>query len=976
MDRDRFRQVDALFDAALDVEPNDRAAFLQEACAGDAALVASVQRLLAAHDRSAAFMQASVVKLAPELLEDVPAPGVPDRVGPFRIGRELGHGGMGVVYLAERDDGQVEQRVALKLARHGGGGEILVRRFLEERRILALLEHPGIARLIDAGVTGDGLPYFAMELVEGIPIDAYCDGRRLGIDARLALLSATCDAVQYAHEHFVIHRDLKPTNVLVREDGQIKLLDFGIAKLLDPLRQDERADTRTGMLALTPEYAAPEQVRGEPVSAATDTYALGVLLYVLLTGRRPYEVRGRSPAELEHIICEIDPPRPSATLGAAGDSEDARERAAARGTTSDKLRRRLRGDLDLIVMKALRKDPSRRYSSAAAMREDLERWRRGHPVLARPDTTGYRVRKFVARHRLGVAMSTAAILVAAGAGLREVSLRARAEAEASKAKAVENYLISVFDVADPFAPPSLRSGNVTARALLDRGAARVDSALAGHAENQAELRTVFGRVYSNLGLFDEAAAQQRRSLAERKALYGPRHLMVAEAMDALGQTLSQQDKLDEAEPLLREALAQRSAFLGNQDTVTAASIDHLASLLQSRNNFATADSLFRQSLAIRRAVVGPRTLAVAASLNNLGQSLFWKGAYQDAEPLYREALSIQEEILGPDHPSTAQTVQNLAQDEQLLRKIDEAEGLYRRALAAKRKSLDNAHPSVTITLNNLGIMLVREKGDWQTAESLIREALALDRQMFGENHANVAASLDNLGTVLREKGDFAGAEQVYREALSVNEVVLGAKTTGVALGMNNVANVLRLEGKFAEAVPLLRDAHAMYTSLLGDKHLYTLTVQQNLAQALRESGNLREADRTFREIAGLVDRDKPAHELIFIKSQLGLGQALTDEGRAVDGLPLLEKGVEMAVAKFGPDHTTTADARVGLGTCLLALRQYDKAEPVLRAAYATLEKKRRTQALLFARAARALAQDYSALGRPDDARRYGVGNRE
>ena len=839
-DRDRFRRIDAIFDAALDVEPNDRATFVQEACAGDAALIANVQRLLTAHDRSAAFLDAPVVKLAPELLEDVQAAtSAPDRVGPFRIGRELGHGGMGVVYVAERDDGQVQQRVALKLARHGGGGEILVRRFLEERRILALLEHPGIARLIDAGVTGDGLPYFAMELVEGVPIDAHCDARRLGIDERLSLFSAMCDAVQYAHQHFVIHRDLKPSNVLVREDGQLKLLDFGIAKLLDPLRQDEHADTRTGMLALTPEYAAPEQVRGEPASAATDTYALGVLLYLLLTGRRPYEVRGRSPAELERIICEVDPPRPSATLGAAGDAAEARERAAARGTTPDKLTRRLRGDLDLIVTKALRKDPSRRYSSAAALRDDLERWRRNHPVLARPDTTGYRVRKFVSRHRLGVAMSSATVLLIAGAGVREVSLRARAEAEASKSKAVENYLISVFDVADPFAPPALQSGNVTARALLDRGAARVDSALAGHAENQAELRTVFGRVYSNLGLFDEAAAQQRRSLAERKALYGPRHLLVAEAMDALGQTLVQQDKLDEAEPLLREALAQRSAFLGSRDTVTSASIDHLALLLQSRSNFATADSLFRQALAIRRAVVGPRTLAVATSLNNLGQSLFWKGAYQEAEPLYREALSIQEERLGPDHPSTAQTVQNLAQTEQLLRKIDEAEALYRRALAAKRKSLGNAHPSVTITLNNLGIMLVREKGDWQTAESLIREALALDRQMFGENHANVAASLDNLGTVLREKGDFAGAEQVYREALSVNEVVLGAKTTGVALGMNNVANVLRLEGKFAEAVPLLRDANALYTSLLGEKHLYTLTVKQNFAQALRENGNLR-----------------------------------------------------------------------------------------------------------------------------------------
>ncbi|MFN8573756.1 MAG: serine/threonine-protein kinase [Gemmatimonadaceae bacterium] len=931
IDHAQWQQLEPLLAHGLELTRDERARWLDDLHTTQPDLAERLRVLFEGEERADASGFLVAPRAEPTLIGS--------ELGAYTIERLLGHGGMGSVWLARRTDGRYQGMAAVKILNLSLMSAQGQERFRREGTALARLTHPGIARLLDAGVSLTGQPYLVLEHVDGQPIDRYAAG--LSVEAKVRLMLQVVAAVAHAHANLIVHRDLKPSNILVTSDGAVKLLDFGIAKLLNEREDSERAPlTVDGARVLTPEFASPEQVRGDPVTTATDVYALGVLLYVMLSGRHPTAEGASTPADALSAVLEVVPAR----LGL--------------------------GDLDSVLTKALRTSPNERYQDVNAFGADLERWRRGHPVLARPDSPGYRARRFVARHRLGVTLSAAAVLVVVAAGIREVSLRSRAEAEASKAKAVENYLISVFDVADPFAPPSLQSGNVTARALLDRGAARVDSALAGHAENQAELRTVFGRVYSNLGLFDEAAAQQRRSLAGRKALYGPRHPLVAEAMDALGQTLVQQDKLDEAEPLLRDALAQRSAFFGTQDTVTATSIDHLALLQQSRNNFVASDSLFRQALAIRRAVVGPRTLAVANSLNNLGQSLFWKGAYKDAEPLYREALSIQEEILGPNHPSTAQTVQNLAQAEQLLRKIDEAEALYRRALAAKRKSLGNAHPSVTITLNNLGIMLVRERGDWQTAESLIREALALDRQMFGENHANVAASLDNLGTVLREKGDFAGAAQVYREALSVNEVVLGAKTTGVALGMNNVANVLRLEGKSAEAVPLLREAHALYTSLLGEKHLYTLTVHQNLAQALRESGKLREAERTFRDVAAKVDRDQPAQHLIFIKSQFGLGQALTDEGRATEALPLLEKGVEMAADKFGADHVATADARVGLGMCLLSLRQYDKAEPVLRAAYAVLEKKKRTQRVLLARAARALAQDYSALGKPEEARRY------
>jgi eukaryotic-like serine/threonine-protein kinase len=955
---DRSRQAYSLFGAALDLPPEERAAFVERACADDAELCAEVGRLLGFHRRADGFLNTSAVELAAPMLRDAgllePA-AAPARIGPFRVVRELGRGGMGTVYVAERDDGQFEQRVALKLIRDSGAGPGAVRRFLEERQILALLQHPGIARLMDGGITADGQPYFAMELVEGEAIDRYCDNGALSIERRLELFGKVCDAVQYAHRHLVVHRDLKPANILVTADGQVKLLDFGIAKLLEPVQGTTESGvdpTRTGVLPMTPEYAAPEQVRGEPVSTATDLYALGVVLYALLTGRRPYEVRGLPPAEVERIVCGFDPPRPSATFAAA--DVDAARRAQARGGTPDRIRRRLRGDLDLIVLMALRKEPERRYPSAAALVEDLRRFRAGRTVLARPDSAAYRIRRFVGRNRGGVAAAAALALLLAGFGARERTLRARAEAETLKAQAVQEYLVNVFDVADPFAPPELRSGDVSARALLDRGAARVESVLGGHPAEQADLRAVFGRVYSNLGVYDRAEEELRRSLEQRRALHGERHLAVAEAMAQLGEVLLNETRLDEAEPLLRQALALRRARLGNRSEATAQSLDHLAQLLQERNDFAGAEPLFREALEIRRSLVGDRDPDYALSLVNLGLHYFWTGAYDDAEPLYREAAAILEERLGPDHPRTSQALQNLAQVQQLRGQLDEAEALFRRALAAKRRSLGDAHPSVTINLNNLANLIGREMGKLDEAEALVREALELDRRVFGETHANVAASLNNLGNILQMQGNFAAAEDVFRQSLAVNRQVFGEHHNSVALNYNSIAQTFLLRGDASGAVPLYRKSYGLYTQLLGEGHPYAQTVALNLARALREAGLRSEAEGIYRDMLGALDADNAQHHTRLIGARVGLGQVLTLEGRLDDAQPLLEQALEGSLAQFGPVDWRTGEARLALGSCLLAARQYARAEPLLLEADATLREHAHAQPRLASQAAAAL----------------------
>jgi serine/threonine-protein kinase len=576
--RDRFQRTDEVFDAVLDVAPNERDAFLDEACGTDHALRARVRVLLEAYDRSSGFLDSPAVEFAAVLLEEPPLT-APEHAGPFRIIRELGHGGMGVVYLAEREGAEFTQRVALKLVRQLGASDAVRRRFVEERRILALLQHPRIAYLIDGGLTSEGLPYFAMELVEGEPIDAYCNANGLSVAQRVDLFIEVCDAVQYAHEHLVIHRDLKPSNILVRGDGQLKLLDFGIAKLLDPLRASDAAGaTQTGVIALTPEYAAPEQIRGEPVSTATDTYALGVLLYLLLTGQRPYEVRGRSPAEVERIICDAKPPRPSTVA-------------------PEKSRRSLSGDLDLIVMQALNKDPVRRYSSASALRDDLRRYRAGLPIHARPESRAYRLRKFVRRNRsIAAALSMTAIALLGATAFSTLQMReaqrqrdeAVREAERQHALAeVQSVLASDSRDAQGkaltalqrivLAEQVLRQQFIAKPWLVVEGMAELSERLYEMSDREAQ-RAMLARARSiaeRAGLpsalarvecarayslaYDDAVDSARAAIAASHVALsqagGATELSTAKCVDAEGQVLIAAGKPDSAVPFLRRAVA-------------------------------------------------------------------------------------------------------------------------------------------------------------------------------------------------------------------------------------------------------------------------------------------------------------------------------------------------------------------------------------------------------------------------------------
>ncbi|MFQ5572027.1 MAG: tetratricopeptide repeat protein, partial [Rhodothermales bacterium] len=714
---ERWQQVAGLLESALAMPPEQRTPFLDQACPDDPDLRREVAILLNAHDQAGDFLQEIDADQATALIESVGGAATEgQRIGPYQLVRELGRGGMGAVFLARRADEQFEQQVALKLIKRGMDSEAILRRFLHERQILARLHHPNVARLLDGGVSDEDRPYFAMEYVEGVPLTDYCDGHRLDVEARLRLFEKVCRAVQYAHTNLVVHRDLKPSNMLVTEKGELKLLDFGIAKLLghDETEAGEGTLTEAGLRVMTPEYAAPEQIRGETITTATDVYALGVVLYELLTGHRPYQFERRTPEEVAHVIGEAQPERPSTAVSQSaevrrgdGTTETITPEGVsrARGTQPERLRRRLSGDLDTVVLKALRKEPERRYASAEAFVEDIRRHLAGLPVTAQKDTLAYRASKFVRRHTVGVAASAALAMLAilaVGFAVAMALQQAKTAQEATKTEQVKDFLVSLFEMSDPDAS---KGETITAREMLDAGAARIETELADQPEVQAEMMDMMGEVYWKLGLYDPAQPLFERALTLRRTLLGNEHEDVATSLNNLALLLYEKGDYDTAEPLFREALAMRRKLLGQEHPDVAISLNHLALLLQRTGDYDAAEPLYREALAMKRKLLGEEHPSIAIGLNNLALLLRDKGDYDAAVPFLREAVAMWRKVQGEEHTDLATGLQNLAS---LLRRKGDyaaAEPLYREALVMRRKLLGREHPSVATTLSGLATLL-------------------------------------------------------------------------------------------------------------------------------------------------------------------------------------------------------------------------------------------------------------------------------
>lgn len=811
--RTRWRTVDALFAEALDRPASEQAAFLRAACRHDPDLYDEVATLLAQETEAEAAIgehaEDFVAPLLPRLQRTLSEDGdlaAGSRIGPYRIVRSVGRGGMGNVYLAERADGTFRKHVALKLVRRGRDTDDLLDRFRQERQLLAGLDHPHIARLLDGG-SDDGRPYLVMEYVEGRPITAYADAERLPVEARLALFEQVCEAVTYAHRALVVHRDLKPNNVLVTDDGAVKLLDFGIAKLLDPAAEPALPATQEGVRLLTPEYAAPEQIRGEAVGTTADVYALGVLLYHLLTGRRPIDTGGLGPLAREHALLSAEPMPP-----ATAPTEEA---AAARGRSRAQLQRQLRGDLATILMKALAKAPDRRYGSVEALSEDLRRYRSGLPIHARPAGRLYRARRFVARHRMGVTAGTlAAVLLVAAVTLLTLSQhsltlqRDRAERELTAKQEVTDFLTSLFEGANP----DLAQGDtLTVFDLLARGMERTETELAAQPELQALLSQVIGRLYMQLG-----STEQARTLAEQAlAIYtaaDPADLRTAEASTLMGTISLRAGRFAEADTFFHRALeiqerlllrtdpavtrtrinagvaklllgdyAAADALLGpasdpamleiDEDPETASFLLNSVGLYRyHQGDYATAADHFARALELRRQLYGARHPRLTPVLNNLGGALLEMGDPAAAEPLFHEALLIERAVYGAAYPNSAHKLNNLANAMALQGRLPEALSYTEEAVRLYRAHFDD-HPNLATALSLLGLIR-RELGQLAPAEAALLEALRMHEAALGPRHAHTARALYELGLLAFEQGDPQAGVVRLREALAIQEHTL------------------------------------------------------------------------------------------------------------------------------------------------------------------------------------------------------------
>ena len=767
---DRWRVLSPYLDQALDVAAEERPAWLAAISTRDAGLAADLRAILSQQGdvRQSRFLECAV--LDPQL---APAASLAGQVlGAYRLVSPLGQGGTGSVWLAERCDGRFEGRAAVKLLNISLIGRAGEERFRREGHILARLRDSRIAHLIDAGVSSAGQPYLVLEHVDGQTFDQYCDDRSLSIEARLRLFLDVLDAVAHAHANLIVHRDLKPANVLVSTDGHVKLLDFGIAKLIQRdtgwgSATTVDALTREGGAVLTPEYAAPEQLSGGAITTATDVYALGVLLYQILTGRHPAGSTQESPATLIKAIVETEPPRPSDIVMSAAQDVSVRH-AAQRATTPSRLQRTLRGDLDTIVGAALKKNAAERYPSVTAMADDLRRVLRHEPISARPDSLGYRAARFVRRHSAGVATFAAGVVLLAALiaiyTTRLATERDRARREAAKAVKVSEMLMELLTSADPYQLRG-KSGEPTVRALLDAGARQVQIDLAADPDIQAQLLATMGRTYRRLGLYDQAQHLLEQALVSGQRAFGPEHVRVAETLQYLGGVLG------------------------------------------DKGDYAGAGRRLEEALAMQRKLLGPAHAEIAVTLSELGRVYQDEGFNQRAEPLHREALDMRRRLLGPEHRETAVSLADLGSVLRLNGDLSGAETVLRESLAINRKTRGLDHPNTATTLHDLAL-IVAARGDYRTAESMLREALVTQRKALGEKHTVVAATFNSLSRVLLEQGRYEEAAFALQDALNIAGPALGPDHPLVAIYTINLGAVQLARGTpaaAADAELLLRD---------------------------------------------------------------------------------------------------------------------------------------------------------------------------
>ena len=834
----RWQEVKSVLDHALDHGPSSRSIFLDEACDHDQALREEVESLLERETELWDFLDAPLFSLSPKTQHDTAAG---SRIGPYQLEKAIGQGGMGTVYLAHRLD-DFEKRVAIKLLRRGMDSDEIVRRFRRERQILAQLEHPNIARLLDGGSTDDGLPYFVIEYVDGEPIDRYCATRTLSLQRKLRLFQKICDAVQAAHQRLIVHRDLKPANILITADGEPKLLDFGIAKLLTDDGPAETLFTQHGLRLLTPGFASPEQIRGEAITTASDVYALGVLLYSLLTDKLPHDLPTTPSPEALLVLCEQDPDAPSNSITDRGE------------------RRRLRGDLDAIALKALRKSPEQRYPSATALARDVQRHLDGFPVQARQGTTLYRARRYLHRNRIAIGAASLAVVIASGIAAREWQQSGRLAHQLSRSEAAKEFLIDIVTAGDP---ENARGQELTASQILELGAERIPSGFPEQPELRADLSDMVGRAQRNLGHYEKAEKLLRLAVSDRKEALGAKHPDVAVALDSLASLLQEMGRTREAEDAYLEATKIQAASLPSDNLDALRGIFNYANFLTNLDRLDEAEPLAQKAAEGRRRRLGESADETAVSRALLGRILNIRGQLVPARAELTAAIRILETHRSP---------------------------LDLRVLSAK-----TSLATVEWSLGNL-----------DAAEALLRESVDGHSTVFGPAHGKTSEARSNLAFVLHEQGELDEATALYRVALAQGIEARGDDHWRVAVVRNNLGAILIDQNELDEAQSKLEAALAAMRAHLSTESRYTAWALRNLARAQSLAGEHDAAIRHAREAVEIQDARRDRTALADAKSVLG--GALARSGQLGEARPLLLESLQVLQRELGPNARKTREA--------------------------------------------------------------------
>ncbi|MBS0197192.1 MAG: serine/threonine protein kinase [Planctomycetes bacterium] len=1016
MANDTKREARRVFMEVADLSEAERPAALRRACGGDAALREEVEALLRAEERAGGVMSAPTGDL-PVVPADAMATldaagtfaggvreGPGTRIGPYRLLQLIGEGGFGSVFMAEQET-PVVRKVALKIIKLGMDTRQVVARFEQERQALAMMDHPHIARVLDAGATETGRPFFVMELVKGQPITTYCDHGKLSIEDRLGLFAQVCTAVQHAHSKGIIHRDIKPSNILVStQDGRphAKVIDFGIAKATASKLTEKTLFTEHQAFIGTPEYMSPEQAEGNlDIDTRTDVYSLGVLLYELLTGTTPFsgkELRSAAHAEIQRIIREVEPPKPSTRLSA--NTGTIAGVAAQRHTEPRRLGMVIRGELDWIVMKALEKDRTRRYETANGLAMDIRRYLSGEAVVAAPPSTAYRFKKFVRRNRVmvaaGAAVGAALVLGMVGtiwqarvaAAQRDLARSEAARAVAAEAEAhrradellrVADFQGAMLAQVDPAAAGVKLTKDVRERfdAALTKAAAAE-----GERETQAELfasqwsrvnatdaalelidstvlkpavaaiekqfgdqpvvastlRHVLAERYHDLGLDSAAVTLEKQALADRRRVLGEDHSDTLVSIGNVGVYLNAIGKPEEAEPYYREALEKSRRVRGQDQPETWSCLANLGNLLVERGRLSDAEPLLREALEQRRRQLGEEHPDTLESRRDWAILLREQGKLAEAGAEFREVLDKRRQTLGAEDRKTLTSLNDLATLMKSQGKVDEAVGYFREVVEARRRSLGEAHPSTLIAMQNLGAVL-DANGQPQEAESLMREALAKQRQLLGPDHASTLTSLGNLSVYLIGQNKFTEAEPLCRETLERRRRVLGANHTGTLIANNVMGLVLIRQGKLAEGEPFWREALATAQRVLGPAHPETLIYLHNLAGLAIDQKKPAEAEQLYRQVVQTGTPAVGAEHPTVLSATRRLGGILIEQKRYVEAVELLSAAEPAArKAYIGSSERNLAPLLRNLGSARAQINQFAGAESNLLEAHAIFVK--------------------------------------